>query len=135
VQIAGDTPAMPEWTKKSFDEIEDTSPDGVDIQWRFARRAMGFEQVGVSRFTFPPNSRFPFAHRHREQEEAYVVVGGSGRVKLDDDVVEVERWDLLRVGPSVGRQFEAGPEGLELICIGGPVPEGGDGEPVPDFWD
>jgi mannose-6-phosphate isomerase-like protein (cupin superfamily) len=126
---------MPEWTKKHFDDIEDRSPDDVDMQWRFARKELGFEQVGVSRFTFAPDTRFPFAHRHRRQEEAYVVVSGSGRAKLDDQIVELKRWDVLRVGPSVGRQIEAGPDGLELICIGGPLPEGGDGEPVPGFWD
>ncbi len=126
---------MADWAKSHFDSIEDRSPADADMQWRFARKVLGFEQLGVSRFTFEPNTRFPFAHRHREQEEAYVVVGGSGRVKLDDEIVEVGRWDVLRVGPSVGRQFEAGPDGLELICIGGPLPEGGDGEPVDDFWD
>jgi len=126
---------MADWAKSHFDSIEDRSPAGADMQWRFARKVLGFEQLGVSRFTFEPNTRFPFAHRHREQEEAYVVVDGSGRVKLDDEIVEVARWDVLRVGPSVGRQFEAGPDGLELICIGGPLPEGGDGEPVDDFWD
>ena len=124
---------MPDWTKKNFAEIEDRSPDDVGMQWRFARKELGFEQVGVSRFTFEPGVRFPFAHRHREQEEGYVVVGGSGRVKLDDQIVEVSLGDVLRVPPRVGRQFEAGPDGLELICVGGPVPGGGDGEPVRDF--
>ena len=126
---------MADWAKEHFDSIEDRSPADADMQWRFARKVLGFEQLGVSRFTFEPNTRFPFAHRHRVQEEAYVVVSGSGRVKLDDEIVEVQRWDVLRVGPLVGRQFEAGPDGLELICIGGPLPEGGDGEPVDDFWD
>lgn len=131
---------MTDWAKKHFDDVPDRSPGDVDMQWRFARRDMGFEQVGVSRFTFPPGVRFPFAHRHRVQEEAYVVVAGSGRVKLDDEVVDVAVGEVLRVGPRVGRQFEAGPDGLELICVGGPLPEsdsggrGGDGEPVPDFW-
>lgn len=125
---------MTDWAKKHFDDVTDRSPADVDMQWRFARRELGFEQVGVSRFSYPPGVRFPFAHRHREQEEAYVIVAGSGRVKLDDEIVEVKAWDVLRVGPSVARQFEAGPDGLEVICVGGPRPEGGDGEPVPDFW-
>ena len=90
---------MADWAKSHFDSIEDRSPADADMQWRFARKVLGFEQLGVSRFTFAPNTRFPFAHRHREQEEAYVVVDGSGRVKLDDEIVEVERWDILRVGP------------------------------------
>ena len=61
----------------------------------------------------------PFAHRHREQEEAYVVVGGSGRANLDGEIVALAVWDVLRVAPTVVRSFEAGPEGLDLICIGG----------------
>lgn len=125
---------MSDWTRKHFDEIPDRSPADVDMQWRFARRDLGFQQVGVSRFSYPPGVRFPFAHRHREQEEAYVVVAGSGKTKLDDEIIEIGPWDVLRVGPSVARQFEAGPEGLEVLCIGGPIPDGGDGERVPDFW-
>ena len=123
------------WTKKNFADIEDRSPDDVEMQWRFARQELGFSQLGVSRFVFEPGVRFPFAHRHREQEEAYVVTAGSGRAKLGDEVVELARWDVLRVPPTVGRQFEADADGLELICIGGPRPEGGDGEPVEGFWD
>ncbi len=68
-------------------------------------------------------------------EEAYVVVAGSGRAKLDDELVELTAWDVLRVAPAVVRSFEAGPEGLDLICIGGRKPKGGDTERVPDFWD
>jgi hypothetical protein len=67
------------------------------------------------------------------QEEAYVV-GGSGRAKLEDEIVELAVWDVLRVAPAVARSFEAGPEGLDVICIGGRKPEGGDNERVDDFW-
>jgi mannose-6-phosphate isomerase-like protein (cupin superfamily) len=73
-------------------------------------------------------------HRHRVQEELYVVVGGSGRAKLDDEVIELGTWDVLRVAPAVIRSFEAGPDGMDVICIGGRKPEGGDGERFPDFW-
>ena len=76
----------------------------------------------------------PFGHRHREQEEAYVVVAGSGRAKLDDEVVELSVWDVLRVAPSVVCSFEAGPEGLDLICIGGRRSKNGDTERLPEFW-
>jgi mannose-6-phosphate isomerase-like protein (cupin superfamily) len=72
--------------------------------------------------------------RHREQEEVYVVVAGSGRAKLDDEVIEIGAWDALRVAPAVIRSFEAGPEGLDVICIGSRKPEGRDSERFPDFW-
>jgi len=73
-------------------------------------------------------------HRHEVQEGAYLVLGGSGRIKLDDDVLDLRKWDVVRVAPSVVRGFDAGPDGLELIAIGGSKPEGGDGERVDDRW-
>jgi mannose-6-phosphate isomerase-like protein (cupin superfamily) len=75
---------------------------------------------------YDTNLRAPFAHSHKEQEEAYVVVAGGGRVLLDSDVVELKLWDVVRVAPDVVRAFEAGPDGMELIAVGGPKPEGGD---------
>jgi mannose-6-phosphate isomerase-like protein (cupin superfamily) len=105
------------------------------MQWKLARDVLGSPELGVSRFTYEPGARMPFGHRHREQEEAYVVVAGSGFAKLDDEVVELATWDVLRVAPRVFRSFEAGPEGLDLICIGGRRPKGGDTERVSDFWD
>jgi quercetin dioxygenase-like cupin family protein len=67
------------------------------------------------------------AHSHREQEEAYVVVAGSGRVLLDGEVHDLRQWDVVRVAPEVVRAFEAGPDGLDIIAVGGPKPEDGDG--------
>ena len=104
------------------------------MQWRFARDALGSPELGVSRFSYEPGARMPWGHRHRAQEEIYVVVDGSGRAKLDDEVIESEKWDALRVAPVVIRSFEAGPDGLELICIGGRRPRGRDSERFPDFW-
>jgi len=122
------------WTKLNFDEVRDVSPEGVDIQWRFARSALGSPELGVSRFTYEPGARMPFGHRHRAQEEAYVVVGGSGRAKFDDDIVDLAAWDVLRVAPAVVRSFEDGPDGVDLICIGGAKHDGNDGERVDDFF-
>jgi mannose-6-phosphate isomerase-like protein (cupin superfamily) len=81
----------------------------------------------VSHWKYAPNTRIPGGHSHREQEEAYVVVSGSGRVRLDDEVRDIRLWDVVRVAPEVVRGFESGPDGLELIAVGGPKPEGGDG--------
>lgn len=125
---------MTDWAKRNFDDLRDVSPDGVAIQWRFARDAVGSPELGVSRFTYEPGARMPWGHRHREQEEVYVVVGGSGRARLDDEIVELSAWDVLRVAPAVIRSFEAGPDGLDVICIGGREPAGGDTEKFPDFW-
>jgi mannose-6-phosphate isomerase-like protein (cupin superfamily) len=99
-----------------------------------SRGAVGSHQVGVSRFTYAPGARMPFGHRHLEQEEVYVVVGGSGRLKLDDDIVDVAEWDVIRVAPKVMRAFEAGPDGLDLLCVGGRRPKGGDTQRDKAFW-
>lgn len=125
---------MPGWTKTNFQDLEDRSPSDAPMQWRLARNALRSPELGVSRFTYEPGARMPFGHRHREQEEAYVVVGGSGRAKLDDEIIEIVVWDVLRVAPPVMRAFEAGPDGLDLICIGGRKPKRGDTERLPDFW-
>ena len=125
---------MPDWTRTNFDALRDVSPPEVPMQWRFARRAIESREIGVSRFTYEPGARMPWAHRHREQEEVYVVVAGSGRAKLDDEIIDVGAWDVLRVAPAVVRSFEAGPDGMEVICIGGRKPDGPDSERHPDPW-
>jgi uncharacterized cupin superfamily protein len=104
------------------------------MEARFARKHLGSRELGVSYFRYGPGVRPPYGHRHGSQEEAYVVVSGSGRLKLDDEVVDVREWDVIRVAPEVARGFEAGPDGLVLVAIGGTRPEGGDGELVRDFW-
>jgi uncharacterized cupin superfamily protein len=124
---------MSSFAIKNLMEIDDSAP--VDeIEGRFARRFLDSEHLGVSYFRYAPGFRSSVGHRHQTQEEAYVVVGGSGRVKLDDEIVELKRWDALRVAPEVVRGFEAGADGLELIAVGADRPEGGDGEMVRDWW-
>jgi quercetin dioxygenase-like cupin family protein len=104
------------------------------VEGRFARKHLDSRDLGVSRFTYAANLRSPFAHSHREQEEAYIVVAGSGRVLLDDELLELRPWDVVRVAPEVVRAFEAGPDGLEIIAIGGPKPADGDGVPGEAAW-
>jgi quercetin dioxygenase-like cupin family protein len=126
---------MPDGTRKNFAALRDVSPPDLPMQWRFARSALGSPELGVSRFTYEPGARMPWGHRHHEQEEVYVVAAGSGRAKLDDEVIELDTWDVLRVAPAVIRSFEAGPDGLDVICIGGRKPDGPDSERHPHFWD
>jgi quercetin dioxygenase-like cupin family protein len=126
---------MSDFAIKNLKEIDDSAADrGPDIEARFARKHLGSEHLGVTYFRYGPGYRSPFGHRHREQEEAYVVISGSGRVRLDDQVLELHPWDALRVAPRVVRSFEGGPDGLELVAIGSDRPEGGDGEMIPDHW-
>jgi quercetin dioxygenase-like cupin family protein len=119
---------MPDYAIVNLLEIDDAVQGRVaGLEGRFGRKHLGSRDLGVSHWRYAPNMRNPSGHRHREQEEAYVVVAGSGRVRLDDEVRDIRQWDAIRVAPDVVRAFEAGPEGLELIAVGGPKPEGGDG--------
>src|ERR1700677_3270235 len=116
-------------------DVEDSVGERAPgIEGRFGRKHLDSRDLGVSLFRYAADLRSPMAHSHREQEEAYVVVGGSGRVLLDDEVLELRQWDVVRVSPEVVRAFEAGPSGLELIAVGGPKPEGGDGVPGTAAW-
>jgi mannose-6-phosphate isomerase-like protein (cupin superfamily) len=126
---------MPGFTVKNFKDVDNSAADrGPGLEARFARKHLDSDHLGISYFRYGPGFRTSSGHRHREQEEAYVVVGGSGRVKLDDQVVELSEWDVLRVAPEVVRSFEGGPQGLEIIAVGNDRPEGGDGEMVEEFW-
>jgi mannose-6-phosphate isomerase-like protein (cupin superfamily) len=126
---------MSDYARTNLKEVEDSAAGrGGDVEARFGRKHIDSDHLGVSYFRYAPNYRSQMGHRHREQEEAYVVVGGSGRMRLDDEVIDLRQWDLIRVAPKVVRAFEAGPEGLEMIAVGSDRPEGGDGERVEDFW-
>jgi uncharacterized cupin superfamily protein len=126
---------MSKYAKTNLREIEDSAGDNApDLEARFARKHLDSQHLGVSFFRYGPGFRSGSAHSHREQEEAYVVVAGSGRLKLDDEILEVRQWDVIRVAPEVARAFEGGPDGLEIIAVGNDRPEGGDGVRVQDFW-
>ncbi len=103
-----------------------------DLEARFGRKPLGIEGGGFSYQKMAPNLEGTMGHRHQRQEEVYVVVAGSGRVKLEDEVRDIRQWDVLRVSPQVARGFAAGPDGLELIAIG--FGDGGDAEILRDFW-
>lgn len=123
------------YTVKRLTDVDDSAAKfgfSDNQETRFATRDMESEHTGLSHHRVKPGKRQGFAHRHDEAEEIYVVLGGSGRVKLDDDVVELAPLDAIRVSPGVVRQFEAGSDGLELLAFG-PRHEG-DGDLLYDWW-
>jgi mannose-6-phosphate isomerase-like protein (cupin superfamily) len=127
---------MGSYTKKNLRDVENQAPkfdmpDGMDA--RFARTDLEGETLGLSIMKLDSGFRIPFGHKHSGQEEVYVVVGGSGRVKVDDEVVELRQWDAIRFDKDTMRNMEAGPEGIEYIAFGaGNDPT--DAEMAPGWW-
>lgn len=116
-------------------DVEDMAPRfGFDAESRFAREPLGLEKSGLSLFRLGPNFRFPFGHTHSEQEEVYVVLQGTARVKVEDEIVELRGYDALRVAPGTNRGIEGGPEGAELLAFGAPNTENRDAEMLPGWW-
>ena len=103
-----------------------------ELEARFGRKPLGLQDGGFSYQKLAPNRPGADGHRHRAQEEVYVVLAGSGRVKLEDEVRDLRQWDVLRVAAPVARGFESGPDGLELLAIG--FGESGDTEMLEGFW-
>jgi quercetin dioxygenase-like cupin family protein len=121
------------YASKNLMEIDDLF-EGPEMEVRFSRKYLDSEHLGISLFKYAPGFTAVDGHHHKVQEEAYVVIAGSGRIRLDDEVVELRRWDVVRVSPEVVRGFEAGPDGLEVIAVGADKPEGGDGVRDQDRW-
>lgn len=129
---------MAGYTKLNLkDDVEDQAPNfglGENLEARMARVPLELEHFGVSYQRLGPGYRLPFGHRHKTQEEVYVVIGGSARAKVEDEVVELRPLDALRVHKDTARSFEAGPEGVELIAIGAPNTGPGDADLLDDWW-
>jgi mannose-6-phosphate isomerase-like protein (cupin superfamily) len=128
---------LPGYTTLNLKDVEDQAPNfglSPDLEARMARVPLELEQFGLSYQRIAPNFRLPFAHKHKNQEEAYVVVSGSMRAKVGDEIVELGQWDVLRVDKDTVRGFEAGPEGAEVIAVGAPNTGPGDAETMNDWW-
>jgi mannose-6-phosphate isomerase-like protein (cupin superfamily) len=109
---------MGDWKIVNLLDVDNSAAGRMDgLEVRMSRKDMESRDVGVSLFRYAPDVRNPTSHRHREQEEAYVIVSGSGRVRLDDDIQDVKQWD-----------------GMDVVAVGGPKPEGGDGELAESPW-
>jgi quercetin dioxygenase-like cupin family protein len=123
------------YTKRNLREIEDSAVKygfSEHQEARFPRSELGAATTGLAHLKLKPGKREPFAHRHREAEEIVLVLSGSGRIKLDDDVIELAPLDAVRVSPGVTRALEADDDGLEVVVFGAHVE--GDVEMVQDFW-
>jgi mannose-6-phosphate isomerase-like protein (cupin superfamily) len=128
------------FTHRNIKELEDIGrvfEGPPDLEFRAATKPLELERSGLTYQRVPPGYRFPYGHTHQTQEEVYVVVRGGGRMKVDDEIVDLREWDAVRVPPGSWRGYEAGPEGLELLIVGAPnlgEDPRGDVEGRRDWW-
>lgn len=127
---------MADYTKLNLKEVENQSPKfGItEMEFRSARVPLELENSGLSYLRVAPNYRVPFGHKHNVQEEVYVILNGSGRLKLDDEVIDLKPLDAVRIHKDTMRNFEAGPEGVEVLAIGAPNTGPGDAPMTQDWW-
>jgi mannose-6-phosphate isomerase-like protein (cupin superfamily) len=129
---------MADYTLKNLKEdVEDSAVQfGISpaLEARFAREPLELENSGLSYLRLAPGERVPWGHTHKQQEEVYVVVNGSGRIKLDDEIVDLKQWDAVRISRDTMRDVEGGPDGIELILVGAPNAGAGDAELEQEWW-
>jgi mannose-6-phosphate isomerase-like protein (cupin superfamily) len=130
---------MAGYTIKNLKGIDDAAQRfglSPGLEARYGRGPLECEKLGLTYFRLAPGFRVPFGHRHHEQEEAYVVVEGAARVRLDDEVRDLGKWDAVRVAPETVRAFEGGPEGAVILAVGAPATQalGKDAELIQGWW-
>ena len=129
---------MAAYTTARLTEVENQAPNlglaASDVELRMARVPLDCSDCGVSYLRLAPGFRQPVGHSHKRQEEIYVLVTGSARIKVGDDVVELGPWDAIRIPPETIRAVEAGPDGAEFLAVGAPNTGPGDGEVAPGWW-
>lgn len=126
---------MSDYTLKNLKEIENAAESygmADKLEARFGRKELELQQFGFSYQRMQPGFRQAFGHVHKEQEELYVVIEGGGRVKIEDEIVDLKEWDALRVPPGVTRAFEAGDGGMAYLAIGGNPT--GDADIIQNWW-
>lgn len=128
---------MAGFTKVNLKEVEDQAPNfglSPNVEMRMARVPLDMENSGMSYQHIAPNFRLPFGHKHKTQEEIYIVLSGSLKMKIEDEVHDLKQWDAVRVAKDTMRSFEGGPEGAEMLAIGAPSTGPGDGDVVQGWW-
>jgi quercetin dioxygenase-like cupin family protein len=121
--------------KINLDDVEDMAAGfglGDVGEARFLRRQADAERIGMALYRVKPDQRLGFGHRHHQAEEMYVVLGGSGRFKIEAELVTVGPRDVVYCPPTSMREWEAGPQGLEMLAFGGHAPD--DAEMQPGWW-
>ena len=126
----------PGHTLKNLEEAKNSAEEygfGEFQESRFVNKDLDLTQAGLSFHRIKPGKRQPFGHSHDRSEEIYVVIGGSGRMMIGDQLVELKKYDAVRVAPNEKRAFEADDEGLEIIASGQHL-ESDRGEVYKGWW-
>jgi mannose-6-phosphate isomerase-like protein (cupin superfamily) len=119
------------------EDVDDQAPKfglSPELESRMARVPLEMQSAGLSYLRLAPGFRLPFGHKHKQQEEVYVLVSGSARVKIEDEVREMKQWDAIRLHKDTTRGFEAGGDGAEFIVVGAPNTGPGDAEVMQGWW-
>jgi mannose-6-phosphate isomerase-like protein (cupin superfamily) len=120
---------------KRFSDVPDVLGD-YPGEMRMLTEGLGNEQVAVTWRRMPPKTggKGSYGHRHRQQEEVYLVLSGTLQFKLEDEVVDVPAHTAVRVAAQTVRSvWNEGPDDAELVIVSTRI-EAPDGELVPDFW-
>jgi mannose-6-phosphate isomerase-like protein (cupin superfamily) len=128
---------VPGYSKLRLADVEDSAVAfgySPNMEFRTLSEPLGLQESGVGYLRLAPGFRMPFGHRHATQEEVYVLVEGSARLRVEDEVLELEAWDVVRVARETRRAFEAGPNGVTLVAFGAPATGPGDAEVLPGWW-
>lgn len=129
---------MANYTALNLREVENQGErfgiDPDELQLRMGKDPLNCANAGISYLRLGPGYRVPFGHTHKQQEEIYVVVGGKARMKIEDEVIDVEPLTAVRVAPETTRGIEGGPDGAELIVVGAPRTPAGDADMHQDWW-
>jgi quercetin dioxygenase-like cupin family protein len=127
---------MATYTKVNLADVKDLAPDFGMAEMgeaRFARSALGAQRIGLAQYRMNPGRRVGFGHHHDQSEEMYVVLRGSGRFRVDDELFDVTALDVVYCSPDAMREWEAGPDGIELLAFGAHA-DGGDAKMQPGWW-
>jgi quercetin dioxygenase-like cupin family protein len=128
---------MTTFAQTNLDEAEDMAPKygmAERCEARFLRSDLGAAGIGLSSYKMKPGQRLGFGHRHGTMEEMYVALSGSGRFRIDDEIIEVGPKDVVYCPPEAMREWEAGPDGLEILAFGSHAEGDNESEMVQDFW-
>ena len=128
---------MSDYTVVAFEDADDVMGD-YPGEMRFLKGPLGTEEVAVTYRRMPPDTggKGSYGHRHKQQEEVYVVLAGELEFKLGDDIVTVGAHHAVRVPRETFRSVHnsSGSDAELLIVSTRLANDEPDHEMTEDFW-